>query len=144
MIQLSSSLHFIVAPSKAPTGLSAEVKSSSTIDITWTQLKKNDTNGAIIKYIAEVERLDTAQKQTFNATTNFGSVTASGLKAYANYSIKVAAVNKIGTGPFTSTITKETMEAGISIVLFYATRFAKQIQAFEKSSFLKKVLRRFE
>ena len=100
-------------------------------------MKKNDTNGVITKYVAEVERLDTSQKQTFNATSNFGSVTASGLKAYANYSIRVAAVNKIGTGPFTATITKETMEKGISIVLFYATGFAKQVQVFEKSSFLK-------
>ena len=132
MIQLSSSIHFIIAPSKAPTGLSAEVKSSSTVDITWTQLKKSDTNGVITKYIAEVVRLDTSQKQTFDATSNFGSVTATGLKAYANYSIRVAAVNKIGTGPFTATITKETMEKGISIVLFYATGFAKQVQAFEK------------
>lgn len=53
-----------------------------------------------------------------DAISNLGSITASGLKAYANYSIKVAAVNKIGTGPFSATIIKETMEAGIAIMLF--------------------------
>ena len=119
------------------------MKSSSTIYIIWTQLKKNDTNGVITKYIAEIERMDTSQKQTFNATSNFGSVTASGLKAYANYSFRVAAVNEIGTGPFTAKRMKQTWEKGISIVLFYANGLAQQVQAFEKI-FVPKVLHRFE
>ena len=41
-----------------------------------------------------------------------GTHTASGLNPFTNYSFEVAAVNSAGTGPFTATLTVETIGGG--------------------------------
>ena len=76
-------------------------------------MKKNDTNGLLVAFTISLVRVSTSLEMQWNISNSLQNFTASGLKPYTNYSIRVAAVNRAGLGPYTDTILVETLQSGI-------------------------------
>ena len=58
-------------------------------------------------------RLDTSVEILKNVSSSLLNFVASGLKSYANFSIRIAAVNKAGIGPYSDPVVIETLQSGI-------------------------------
>ena len=88
------------------------MKNSSLIEVSWSHLPKNDTNGIITKYTILFKRLGTSTEKVVNVTGNHERTTVA-MKPFANYSIEVAAVNSAGTGPYSNKIVRRTLVTGL-------------------------------
>ena len=82
---------------------------SRSVSVSWSTIECIERNGVIINY--------TVVFQEQGGAVIFGEVnvmdrtfTASGLIPHTNYTFRVAGVNNISTGPFTTTITVKTDE----------------------------------
>ena len=88
------------APTGAPDGVSEGPVTVNSITVQWGEVPCIDRNGEITGYTVEVT-LSGMVVATENV--NDGSarrVTASGLTPATEYTVTVAAVNSVGTGPF--------------------------------------------
>ena len=96
--------HLFLVPSAAPANLTAIVRSSTQIDLSWNELPFDAQNGQIILYNIQVVR-NNQTEQTLNTTEQFYSVT--NLRKFTNYTFLVSALNQIGEGPV-ETVTQAT------------------------------------
>jgi len=76
----------------------------SSLVVSWQPPPVIDHNGVITEYVIEYTRVGTSD--TMNETVNSGTTQTiiSGLMAFVNYSVQVAAINVNGTGPFSSAV----------------------------------------
>ena len=99
-------------PSAAPQSFTVTVQSSRSLLLTWTPPPEGNRGGAIQGYriiIVEVETRRQLQYSTGQSVTRYQ---ASMLHPYYNYQCKVAVYNSAGTGPYTSVVSRTTLEDG--------------------------------
>ena len=71
--------------------------------VSWHPPVLRDRNGAIIGYIINYTRIGSSGMMNMSTTSEVSGtaiITISGLVAYVNYSVIVAAITVNGTGPF--------------------------------------------
>ena len=66
-------------------------------------MEKN-CNGIITGYVIQYARVGSDDKMIMNVSSGTTPTTIGGLFAFAEYSVKVAAVNAKGTGPFSNPV----------------------------------------
>ena len=97
------------APSAAPTSVRESGVTSSSITFQWGAVDCINHNGDITGYSVEYGVQGSGSKQTVNVSG--GSVTEatiSSLMPSTTYSIQVAAVNSVGIGEYSTSITVKT------------------------------------
>ncbi|MFO0955449.1 MAG: fibronectin type III domain-containing protein [Candidatus Saccharibacteria bacterium] len=92
-----------------PRNLTANNPSNTTLDISW--LTPTSTgNSPITDYIIQYKLTSSGTWLTFNDGVNTSlGVTLAGLTVDKNYDIRVAAINAVGQGPYTTPITAGTL-----------------------------------
>ena len=88
-------------PSSPPHNLTVTSVNSASLMVSWQPPPTIDHNGPIIGHVIQHTRVGLSDMMSVNV--NSGTThTISGLVAYVNYSVIVAAVNINGTGPFSN------------------------------------------
>ena len=107
-----------LAPRLAPRNIILQITGSRSLLLSWDHLSKNDTNGIIINYSVCIQ-LGANTPICVNISATNDRYPASGLKPYSNYTVKIAAINSAGFGPYNVGITKQTNEEGKYFVYTY-------------------------
>ena len=85
----------------------------ASLEVSWSKPPRRDHNGQITGYVIQYTRIGTSDIMSDNV--NSGTThTISGLVAYVNYSVIVAAVNVNGTGVFSNPMIEMSGEDGKS------------------------------
>ena len=85
-----------LAPSSAPQGLSVQNVMATSVVLTWNEVNCLQRNGDITGYMIRYVR-DSQPIADSSSTTTY---TVEELIPFTEYSFSVAAVNSVGTGPF--------------------------------------------
>ena len=99
------------APSSSPLNVMVTSVIIASLMVSWQPLPEIELNGPLTGYVIQYTRVgssDTISVNVNNGTTH----TISGLVAYVNYSVVVAAVNVNGTGTFSNPIVEMSGEDG--------------------------------
>ena len=99
------------APRLAPRNVILKITGSRSLLLSWDHLSKNDINGIIINY-SVCTQLGANTPICVNVSATANGYPASGLKPYSNYTVKIAAINSAGFGPYNVGITKQTNKEG--------------------------------
>ena len=91
------------APSGAPADLIFLNSTSSTISIQWKAVPCIHRNGRITGYMIQYMEVGGGVFINESVTGDQRETSITGLKSSTFYDIRIAAVNSVGTGPFTST-----------------------------------------
>ena len=101
----------IIGPTQAPPDVTY-FTTSTNITVYWEAVECIESNGEIIGYMVSFRKQNGAiVPSEMNVTDRV--FTATGLHPFTNYVFKVAAVNDVDVGPFTSPITITTDEEGM-------------------------------
>ena len=84
----------------------------ASLEVSWSKPPKIDRNGQITGYVIQYTRVGLSDMMSINISGTIHTI--SGLVAYINYSIVVAALNVNGTGPFSNRIVEMSGEDGKS------------------------------
>ena len=77
--------------------------SSTSITVQWGPVECRHRNGEITGYSVQYERVGSGNRQTMSLVGDTTTeTTISGLESSSNYSIQVAAVNRVGTGAYSN------------------------------------------
>ena len=101
-----------IAPSSPPQDIQVSGYNPATLVVSWQPPLEKHCNGPITGYVIQYVRVGIFQsddKMIMNVSNN-STLTISGLFACAEYSVKVAAVNSNGTGPFSKPVVAITGE----------------------------------
>ena len=97
------------APSAPPTSVSTSDETLSSITVQWGAVdcihRNGDITGYSVRYGVQGSGSTQTESVSGGATTE---ATISGLTPSTNYSIEVAAVNSVGVGSYSNSITVET------------------------------------
>ena len=107
-------LFISLVPSSAPENLTGEALSSEEVFFTWDLPAPQHQNGIIIGYIINITALETGA--TIHMSTPYKNVTLHSLRPFTTYSCIVAARTSVGLGPFSTTVTAQTLEDGMNHV----------------------------
>ena len=88
-------------PSSSSQDVMVESHNSASLMVSWQPPKQRYLNGEIIGYEIQYTRVESSDMMSVNVTSGT-THTISGLVAYVNYSVRVAAMTVNGTGPFSS------------------------------------------
>ena len=72
--------------------------------MSWKPPSKENCNGPITGYVIQYGRVGSDDKKIMNVPNETTLTTIAGLFGYVEYSVKVAAVNVKGTGPFSNSV----------------------------------------
>ena len=97
------------APSAAPTSVSVSVINSTALNVQWETVPCIEQNGDITGYTVRV--LESGEMERVEDVGDVNEVTISELTPSTTYSIQVAAVNNIDTGPYSDLITIDTYDS---------------------------------
>ena len=107
MMDMHPKSGFHVAPSGAPQNLSASKVSRSSFMLSWSEpmfeLQNGEITGYRIKIVTKNNLHESMQIDTVTLTTLVTSV-----KENTMYSVSVAAMTKVGTGPYSEPISVTT------------------------------------
>ena len=108
------------APSAAPVDLIFLSSTSSTISIQWEAVPCIHRNGRITGYIIRYKEVcgGVFINESVNGDQREANIT--GLQSSTFYDIRIAAVNSVGTGPFTS-IDLNASTSGILLLVNFAS-----------------------
>ena len=88
-------------PSSPPLNVMITSVNLASLGVSWQQPPVIDHNGPITRYVIQYTKVGSSDMMSENI--NSGTThTISGLVAYVDYSVIVAAVNVNGTGPFSN------------------------------------------
>ena len=90
------------APSAAPADLIFLTSTSSTISIQWEAVPCIHRNGRITGYMIQYKEVGGGVFITESVSGDQKEARITGLKSSTFYDIQIAAVNSVGTGPFTN------------------------------------------
>ena len=116
-------LSVLAAPTApgAPTGLAAGTPASTSVPLTWVAPASNG-GAAITDYVVQYKASSSGTWLTFaDGTSTTASATVTGLTASTAYDFRVAAVNSVGTGSYSSTVSATTAAASTSTTLRLAS-----------------------
>lgn len=104
-------------PSAGPQSLRCSTSSSQSIEVTWQAPPASEHNGIIQNYRLHYEMMgpvvtDNEAVAPLVKTVDGIYATLAGLSAHSAYRIRVEAVNRIGAGPFSASVTCLTDESG--------------------------------
>ncbi|MCJ8306575.1 MAG: fibronectin type III domain-containing protein [Nitrosopumilus sp.] len=98
------------APS-APTGLSADITTSSSISLSWSA-STDDGNSTITDYTIQYKKSADSSWSIFVDGTSVDTITTvTGLDSDVSYDFRISAVNAVGAGTYSSTISATTLKA---------------------------------
>ena len=107
---VSESVSFIVctctAPSSPPEKVLVKVFNSRTLIVSFSSPSIIDQNGKLTRYVIRYKRVGSRDIKSVNATKT--TIYLSRLEEFVKYSIRVAAVNGNGTGPFSKPVEQTT------------------------------------
>ena len=86
-------------PSSPPQDVVVDSHNPASLNVSWQLPPNEDRNGPIIGYVIQYTRIGSSDMISVNVTSGT-THTISGLVAYVNYSVIVAAMTVNGTGPF--------------------------------------------
>ena len=90
------------APSAAPADLVFLNSTSSTISIQWKAVPCIHRNGKIISYIVQYQEVGGGVFINESVSGDQRETSITGLQSSTLYDMQIAAVNSVGTGPFTN------------------------------------------
>ena len=97
------------APSAAPNNVTVSVTSSTELTVQWEAVPCIEQNGDITGYTVRV--MTSGETDRVEDVGDVLQDTISGLTASTTYSIQVAAVNSIDTGPYSDPVTIDTPDS---------------------------------
>ena len=86
-------------PSSPPRDVTVESVNPASVMVSWQPPIRIDRNGPIVGHVIQYTRVGSSDMMSVNVTSGT-THTISGLVAYVNYSVIVAAMTVNGTGPF--------------------------------------------
>lgn len=98
-------------PSGSPLNVLVAERSSSSLTLVWEEPSSELRNGIITSYFGILTELPDLVHVT-NITTSTAGVEIGELSPHTDYVFQVAAINRIGTGPFSATNFISTAEDG--------------------------------
>ena len=100
-------------PSSSPLNVMITSVDPASLEVSWQPPLEINHNGPITGYVIQYTRVGSSDMKSENV--NSGTThTISGLVAYVDYSVIVAAVNVNGTGPFSNPVVGRSGEDGES------------------------------
>ena len=103
-------LSFIAAPSAPPQSLMGYAVSPFSISLSWFPPPDRDINGVITLYTVDVLEKETGR--FWGKDSNVTDVVLNSLHPHYHYECKVAASTVGGYGPYSSSITVQTLQTG--------------------------------
>lgn len=101
----------MLAPTVAPAVSNVTALNSTAVVVDWFPI--NGSNEDIIGYVIEWDRLGHKQNGTDNISdVSTTSHVLTGLRKYSNYSVRIAAYNRIGIGKFSNMLLVHTEPDG--------------------------------
>ena len=88
-----------IVPSSPSQDVIVESHNPASLNVSWQPPVQRDRNGNITGYMINYTRVGSSDMTSVNVTSGT-THTISGLVAYVNYSVIVAAMTVNGTGPF--------------------------------------------
>ena len=79
----------------------------SSLRVSWQLPPEMHRNGIITRYVIEYTRVESGDITSETVTSGM-TRTISGLVSFVDYSIRVAAINVNGTGPFSDALVQES------------------------------------
>ena len=101
-----------LAPSGAPGNLSYYNVTSSSFTLTWNAPPSEEQNGDIIGYTVQVTHQNSGPDEHSHVTITTLSFMATSLAQDTRYRASVAAMTRVGTGPYSAPISIDTMKLG--------------------------------
>ena len=99
-------MYTLTVPSAAPTSVSVSDVTSSTITVQWGAVECVHQNGHIRGYTVEYGVQGSENTETMHFSRSETKAIISGLTSLTSYTIKLAAVNSVGVGEYTSISTE--------------------------------------
>ena len=101
---------YCAAPTGPPRYVEVLVINSKSINITWSSVLDEDTNGIVRSFVINVTDNEQTRQVTVSARHLYHNIRS--LRPYTNYSISLAAAT-VDTGPFSSEVMVEMPEDGM-------------------------------
>ena len=101
---------FTSAPSDSPANVCISGKTAESVSLVWDLLDFESQNGIILGYVVNVTVAETGETFQDYSTTN--RITLHSLRPFTTYTFAVAAQTSVNDGPFSTTVTSRTAEAG--------------------------------
>ena len=98
----------LVVPGAPPSDVTAVAKSTTSINISWSEVPWQKRNGDIIEYNLQVFNSSLHNIYDYTVLGNETSHVVENLDVFSNYSAKVQAVTKPGQGPFSGLVNATT------------------------------------
>ena len=98
-------------PSSPPQNVIVSSVNPASLNVSWQPPLEIDLNGPITGYVIQYTRVGSSDMMSVNVTSGT-TQTISGLAAYVNYSVTVAAMTLNGTGPFSNPVVERSGEFG--------------------------------
>ncbi|XP_015757030.1 PREDICTED: protein sidekick-1-like, partial [Acropora digitifera] len=96
-------------PAEAPSNVSAEANSSTSIKVTWGELPWNKVHANITHYFIQWFNRSSQQLEgNVNVSSNIFQYVIKDLEVYKNYSVQVKAIANLGSGPFSDLVNTRT------------------------------------
>ena len=99
-------------PSSPPENLTGKALNSEEVLLMWELPHPQHQNGIITGFIINITALETGA--TIHTSTTYKNVTLRSLRPFTTYSCIVAARTSVGLGPFSITVTVQTLEDGMN------------------------------
>ena len=98
----------ILVPNAPPQNVQVDVTSVYTASVSWAPPPADQQNGIIRSYTIRLTNVVTRERLEFIATSSSTTYQLTSLQANTQYSVAVAATTRVGTGPFSQSVTLET------------------------------------
>ena len=101
-------------PSSPPLNIMVTSRNPASLMMSWQPPLEIDRNGLITGYIIQYTRVGSGDMMSENVNVSSATtiLTISGLVAYVNYSVIMAAMNVNGTGPLSDPVVGRSGEDG--------------------------------
>ena len=109
-----------IAPSGPPTYLASGTSTHDSISVSWGEVTCVDRNGDVTGYKLRITRTG-QDERIVDVNGDQREATLSGVAPSSNYSVRVAAVNGAGTGPYGDEITVQTEQCESVIIPSFKT-----------------------
>ena len=90
-------------PSSPPQNIMVKSVNRASLNVSWQPPSDIDQNGPLTGHVIHYTRVELSDMMSINVTSGT-TYTISGLVAFVNYSVRVAAMNVNGTGPFSISV----------------------------------------
>ena len=111
LCMLRKSFYNSTAPSSSPLNVMVKSHNIASLNVSWQPPTPRNRNGPST-YVIQYTRVGSSDIMSMSVTSRTTVITISGLVAYVNYSVIVAAMTVNGTGPFSEPVVGASGEDG--------------------------------